>query len=335
MNRRTGRVEFAAERITSTVLSVISLGVGVSRSADILEILFRQGRFVGRKRSSRSCAAGAKEKNGDESRENGQGEATKFSVGQGGSPAKLLTLIHNRARRFFHDKIRGNHFNRQAESLNEPKTHQIRRTDRCDSTFGNGVVCLLRPRHTRGRTLARRMRFFGTRATADLRRRPPQFKIHFVPDPIARLLFAIAALLFLPFTLWKSAHERLTDIDVIAHKLEQEASPSDLIVVNPWHFAPSFYRYYHGSTPWITVPTMSEHRIHRYDLMKSKMIELDPLSDVRSAIRQTLQSSHRVWVVGGARPFDENMPHLGASPQSVLRLGRLYGVLVDGTWFFS
>src|SRR6266478_3577180 len=111
MNRRTGRVEFAAERITSTVLSVIGLGVGVSRSADILEILFRQGRFVGRKRSSRSCAAGAKEKDGDESRENGQGEATKFSVGQGGSPAKLLTLIHNRARRFFHDKIRGNHFN--------------------------------------------------------------------------------------------------------------------------------------------------------------------------------------------------------------------------------
>jgi len=131
---------------------------------------------------------------------------------------------------------------------------------------------------------------------------------------IARLLFAIAALLFLPFTLWKSAHERLTDIDVVAHKLEEQASPSDLIVVNPWHFAPSFYRYYHGSTPWITVPTMSEHRIHRYDLMKSKMIELDPLSDVRSAIRQTLQSSHRVWVVGGARPRDENMPRLGPAP---------------------
>jgi hypothetical protein len=131
---------------------------------------------------------------------------------------------------------------------------------------------------------------------------------------IARLLFAIAALLFLPFTLWKSAHERLTDIDVVAHKLEEEASPGDLIVVNPWHFAPSFYRYYHGQTPWITVPTMSEHRIHRYDLMKSKMMELNPLNDVRTAVRQTLQSSHRVWVVGGARPSDENMPHLGPAP---------------------
>jgi hypothetical protein len=87
-----------------------------------------------------------------------------------------------------------------------------------------------------------------------------------------------------------------------------------LIVVNPWHFAASFYRYYHGVTPWITVPTMSEHRVHRYDLMKSKMIEADPLGDVRSAIQQTLQANHRVWVVGGARPLDPEMPRLGPAP---------------------
>jgi len=31
---------------------------------------------------------------------------------------------------------------------------------------------------------------------------------------------------------------------------------------------------------------MSEHRIHRYDLIKSKMIEEDPLSDVRAAVEQ-------------------------------------------------
>jgi hypothetical protein len=131
---------------------------------------------------------------------------------------------------------------------------------------------------------------------------------------IARLLLAIAALSFLPFKLWNVAHERLTDIDVIAHKLEEQATPNDLIVLNPWHYAPSFYRYYHGSTPWITVPTMSEHRVHRYDLMKSKMIETDPLSDVRAAIQQTLQSNHRVWIVGGARPLDPDMPRLGPAP---------------------
>jgi len=131
---------------------------------------------------------------------------------------------------------------------------------------------------------------------------------------IARLLVVIAALLLLPFTLWRSARQHLTNIDIVAHKLEQEAGPNDLIVLNPWSFAPSFYRYYHGSTPWITVPTMSEHRIHRYDLMKLKTMEADPLSDVRSAIQQTLQSQHRVWIVGGAQPPDENMPRLGPAP---------------------
>jgi hypothetical protein len=131
---------------------------------------------------------------------------------------------------------------------------------------------------------------------------------------IARLLFASAAIAFLPFGLWRVVHQRLTDIDIVAHKLEQEATPDDLIVLNPWHFAPSFYRYYHGSTRWITVPTMSEHRVHRYDLMKSKMIETDPLADVRAAIQQTLQANHRVWIVGGARPLDPDMPRLGPAP---------------------
>lgn len=130
----------------------------------------------------------------------------------------------------------------------------------------------------------------------------------------ARVLVATIALCILPLQVWNVAHERLTDIDVLAQKLEQEAGPTDLIVINPWHFAPSFYRYYHGSTPWITVPTMSEHRVHRYDLMKAKMVESDPLSDVRSAIQQTLQAGHRVWIVGGARPLDPNMPRLGPAP---------------------
>jgi len=102
MNRRAGCVQFAAERVARTKLRVIGFGMGVGSGADILEILFRQGRFVGRKRPSGGCClASAEEKDCDEGRENGQGEAAKFSVGQNGSPADLLTLIHSRASRFF------------------------------------------------------------------------------------------------------------------------------------------------------------------------------------------------------------------------------------------
>jgi hypothetical protein len=68
--------------------------MGVGSRPDILEIRFYQRLFVGRKRASRGgCLAGAEEKDCDEGRENGQGEAAKFSVGQGGS-LNLLTLIH-------------------------------------------------------------------------------------------------------------------------------------------------------------------------------------------------------------------------------------------------
>jgi hypothetical protein len=124
----------------------------------------------------------------------------------------------------------------------------------------------------------------------------------------ARLAFTIAATVLLPARLWNIAHERLTNIEIVARKLEQEAAPNDLIVVNPWYYGPSFYRYYYGTAHWLTVPTMSEHRLHRYDLMKSKMVETNPLNDVRSSIQQTLQSGHRVWIVGGARPPEPGLP---------------------------
>ena len=114
MNRRSSRMQFATEGIASAVLSVIGFGMGVSRCPHILKICFRYWRFVRRQSASRSCAASAEENDCDEGRENGQGEAAKFGVGQGGSPADLLTLIHSRARRFFHDKVRGNHFNRRS-----------------------------------------------------------------------------------------------------------------------------------------------------------------------------------------------------------------------------
>ena len=34
----------------------------------------------------------------------------------------------------------------------------------------------------------------------------------------------------------------------------------------------------------------------------------DALSDIRSAISETLQSGNRVWLVGGARPVEEDWP---------------------------
>lgn len=119
---------------------------------------------------------------------------------------------------------------------------------------------------------------------------------------LGRLIFAATALVFLPFAAWHSVLERDTNMDIVARQLEKNASASDLIVVNPWYLGVSFDWHYHGYARWVTIPIISDHRIHRYDLIKAKMMESEPLADLLDAIRRTLQSEHRVWIVGGARP---------------------------------
>ena len=46
----------------------------------------------------------------------------------------------------------------------------------------------------------------------------------------------------------------------LAQKIATDAKPSDLIVLAPWQYAISFQRYYHGSTPQITLPSISDLR---------------------------------------------------------------------------
>jgi hypothetical protein len=70
----------------------------------------------------------------------------------------------------------------------------------------------------------------------------------------------------------------------------------------------------------MTLPELSEKRIHRYDLIKAKMLETDPIGDVKLAIIKTLQSGNRVWLLGGAQPSEQNGPlTLSPAPDPVFR----------------
>ncbi len=130
-----------------------------------------------------------------------------------------------------------------------------------------------------------------------------------------RLLVVIGLAASLPIFAWPEILKRDTTMDFLARGLERYAQPEDLIVVNPWFLAPSFSWYYHGQVHWMTVPELSEKRIHRYDLMKARMEMVDGLVDLRSAISQTLQAGNRVWLVGGAQPSEEKGPlSLSAAP---------------------
>jgi len=114
-----------------------------------------------------------------------------------------------------------------------------------------------------------------------------------------RLGFGSAALIAAPFANWSAITERQTNVDLAAQTVSTKAAAQDLVVVVPWPFGVSFQRYYHGAAPWATIPNVSDHRVHRYDLIKAKMISAHPIDDLTDAVRATLAAGNRVWLVGG------------------------------------
>jgi hypothetical protein len=109
------------------------------------------------------------------------------------------------------------------------------------------------------------------------------------------------AIIALPVFLWPVVTLRATNIDILAKTLEKDAGTQDVIIVNSWSRGISFNRYYHGHTRWLTVPNIEDHRTHRYDLFKAKMLEFFPLDDVEQAMTAALKSANRVWVVNDFR----------------------------------
>ena len=115
---------------------------------------------------------------------------------------------------------------------------------------------------------------------------------------IVRIVCVLGIALFLFTDSWNTVHTRKTNVDVLAAKLETLAGKDDLVVVTRFFYGVSFGRYYKGSAPWVTLPEIADHSVHRYDLLKDKMMEKEPIKPVLQKMTKTLQSGHRVWVVG-------------------------------------
>ena len=113
-----------------------------------------------------------------------------------------------------------------------------------------------------------------------------------------RILVASSIIIWSFVPAWNVMHLRQTNLDIIATKLKDMADPQDVILVSPWYFGVTFQRYYNGAAPWITLPPIDDHKIHRYDLLKTQMATANPLEPVLSTMANALESGHRVWLVG-------------------------------------
>jgi len=121
-----------------------------------------------------------------------------------------------------------------------------------------------------------------------------------------RCALAILALLCLPGARELISY-RQTNMDLVAGVLQEQADPRDLIIVHPWTFGVSFDRQYSGPTPWTTIPPLADHRFHRYDLFKAKMILENPAQPVCDQIAATLRAGNQVWLVGDS-PLSQTLP---------------------------
>jgi hypothetical protein len=114
-----------------------------------------------------------------------------------------------------------------------------------------------------------------------------------------RLGLAAVTLIGAPFADWSAVTERQTNVDLAAQTVSERSGSGDLAVVVPWQFGIPFNRYYRGSAPWMTIPNIADHQVHRYDLIKAKMLSANPIDDITEAVRTTLVAGNRVWFVGG------------------------------------
>lgn len=97
---------------------------------------------------------------------------------------------------------------------------------------------------------------------------------------------------------------RGTNCDLVAARLTKEANQNDLILVTSFTFGISFSHYYHGLTPWRTVPEVADHSQHRWDLVLQAMRRPDPMRQMLEEIEATLKSGRKIFVVGALPASD-------------------------------
>jgi hypothetical protein len=130
-----------------------------------------------------------------------------------------------------------------------------------------------------------------------------------------RCALAILALVCLPGARELTGY-RQTNMDIVASLLRERADAHDLIIVHPWTFGISFDRQYSGATPWTTVPPLADHRFHRYDLFKAKMILENPAQPVCDQVAATLRAGNHVWLVGDIPLSQTPPPQIQPAPNN-------------------
>lgn len=115
---------------------------------------------------------------------------------------------------------------------------------------------------------------------------------------VSRLAGIVVLAAIMTAGIWQRAHVGMTNLDIVAARLNREAGDGDVILLHPWFCGPSFDRYYKGNAAWLTLPPLADRRLQRLDLFKEQM-QLDaPVQPVLEKMETTLREGRVVWLVG-------------------------------------
>jgi hypothetical protein len=91
-----------------------------------------------------------------------------------------------------------------------------------------------------------------------------------------------------------------TNVERITRQLNASMSPGDFVLVTPWYLGISFQHYssQNAGISWQTLPPLSDHLTHRYDLVLAQMQNPNAVQKVFETASETLRAGHRVWVAG-------------------------------------
>ena len=107
---------------------------------------------------------------------------------------------------------------------------------------------------------------------------------------------------------WSMLDRNYTSIGAIAKALEAQASSRDLILIYPYWYGVSFNYYYHGITPWVTIPPLTDVRIHRSDLIMAAIQQSVVMEPIEQQVRQTLVNGGSVWLAGAFEDSGDIVP---------------------------
>ncbi|MBX4191399.1 MAG: hypothetical protein KW804_01210 [Candidatus Doudnabacteria bacterium] len=123
------------------------------------------------------------------------------------------------------------------------------------------------------------------------------FYIAVIPQKLFRTAVVLIAIIPVVPGVLSDTKIRSTNIDIIAERISSSANAKDLVIIEPWQVGVGFNRQYSGDTKWLTLPPLTDNTIFRYDLIKEKILEEDPVKSTLELAETTLRNGNDVWVI--------------------------------------